>query len=92
MVEVLERREVMRRGREALLKEERTEGGGDGAGKGLGPPKVMRKRIWTWAKEWAGWMALGPIWFGPLLKFFFFKIFWYYSISLLQDGKNTLFD
>jgi len=36
MVEVLERREMLRRGREAFLEEERIEGGGDSAGKGLG--------------------------------------------------------
>ena len=24
---------------------------------GGGLPRVMRNRVWTWAKEWAGWMS-----------------------------------
>ena len=55
----------------------REEGGAEERERGVPPGRtnrgrgVMGKRIWTWAKEWAGWMALGLIWFRPLLKFFF---------------------
>ena len=66
---------MQRRGREAFLEEERTEGEGDGAGKGLGPPRVMGRRVSTWAKGWAGLLGSSPNWIGlPGIFFLFYLV------------------
>jgi len=87
--EVLEREKgALQRERDVSGRSSNRRGGmafGVGGG-ALGLPRVMRKRVWTWAKKWSGWMALRPIWFGPLLKLFFlFKIFWYYILPTFKE-------
>ena len=70
--EVLERGKVLRRGRETF--KERSSNWRERAALG----RVCLPRVLVRGRPgppgWAGWMALGPIWLGPLLKLFFFKI------------------